>query len=113
MATALPLGSAAQPQSPLGIHLKNKMRLRRVDENNEKPYRTAVSAAVSDGNKPEYHVRTCSGVEDENDAPSNISRIQYASLVSGVSRGQRSARRAKSSSDTSVAAWSFILQMLR
>lgn len=41
---------------------------------------------------------------------SKMSRIQYASFVSGVSCGQRSARLANASSDTSAAAWSFMLR---
>ena len=37
--------------------------------------------------------------------------MRYASFVSGVSRGQRVARAANASSDTSAAAWSFMLRV--
>lgn len=40
-----------------------------------------------------------------------MSRIQYASFVSGVLTGQRSDRFANASSETTAAAWSFILHL--
>ncbi len=44
------------------------------------------------------------------DPLSKTSRMKYASLVSGVLSGQRSARFANASSDTEDAAWSLILR---
>ena len=49
------------------------------------------------------------GYRGYGDSPSKISRIQYASFVSGVLTGQRSARFANASSETTAAAWSFML----
>lgn len=93
MLTLRPDGSAAQPQSPRGIHLHRKNEVSGIaDAKGDDAHRTAVSAAALDGN-----------------SPSKMSRMKNASLVSGVESGQRSARLAKSSSDTIACAWSLIL----
>ena len=49
------------------------------------------------------------GSNGEGYGPSKVSRMKYASLVSGVSVGQRSARFSNASSETTAAAWSLIL----
>jgi hypothetical protein len=51
MLTLLPLGSAAQPQSPRGIQLHGALERGELIQERV-AYRTAVSAAVSEWNKP-------------------------------------------------------------
>jgi hypothetical protein len=54
MLTLLPLGSAAHPQSPRGIQLHEALERGELIQERV-AYRTAVSAAVSEWNKPNVY----------------------------------------------------------
>lgn len=59
--------------------------------------------------KKKTHLTAVLAAALEGKRPSNMSRMKYASFVSGISSGHLSERFAKSSSDMTDAAWSFIL----